>query len=466
MPVLAPRPGACLLVAAWLLAAAQHDDGEGSCPAGPAGESCRNNAARFSWRSFERCAIPAGSEIGEPLLVTVEEAKQRCGDEQSCTGFTFEGHDPDGPLSGAAIWVHLKSSFDCVDASWVAWRKVASTGTPPAPPATPRVEIEGTPRHLGSGEGQGVALCLLGQVRMLETTHFAMEQNMLSVLKPDVFLYGPKRPGDDDEGGPELYSLKDYVVDARWEVEDIRTSLYRETPGASRVIDLEYVEVQGNWFGNQCLDPPLRDNRPGSAICKYWSEHKCLQMIQDQEAQRGQQYAWVGISRFDFRWVAPHPPVELLEGRDAVWIPSGSDWEGGINDRHALMPRKHAEVYLGAWKSVTTGNAKDVMLETLGAMKVNGYPGPNTECFLRARLEYHDIDVERFPSVAYLTCTQRSKSRWTQCYGTATNDNPGWLYKDEMEHATRVAKCVRASWSERKMQDCLEDISYLYRGIR
>jgi len=176
--------------------------------------------------------------------------------------------------------------------------------------------------------------------------------------------------------------------------------------------------------------------------------------------------SFFAISRFDFRWIAPHPPLDLLREVDAVWIPSGSDWEGGINDRHAFMPRKYADAYLGAWALVTGGEAKDVMLDTLGAMKVNGYPGPNTECFLKARLAYNNINIERFPSVAYLTCTQREKSRWTQCSGTATNDAPGWLYKDEMEHATRIAKCVRSSWTQKKMDDCKEDISRLYRGFR
>lgn len=305
---------------------------------------------------------------------------------------------------------------------------------------------------------------MTGQVRMLGTTHLAMEQYLLGVLKPDVFLYGPEDPGRED--GPELYGLKNYVVEARWEQEDIRTQLYQETQSAGRVIDLEYLEVQGNWFGNQCLDPPLRDNRPGSAICLYYNQKKCLDMIREHEEERGDPYEFVAVSRFDFRWISPHPPLEFLRDVDAVWIPSGSDWEGGLNDRHALMQRKHADVYLGAWKMVTEGEAKDVMLDTLGSMKVNGYPGPNTECFLKARLAYHNINVERFANVAYLTCTQRVKSRWTQCYGTATNDAPGWLYKEEMEHATRIAKCVRSSWTAKKFEDCKEDISHLYRGFR
>merc|ERR1711879_355066 len=191
-----------------------------------------------------------------------------------------------------------------------------------------------------------------------------------------------------------------------------------------------------------------------------------MNLILDSELERGRPYEWVIISRTDFRWMAPHPPLELLTDEDAVYIPSGSDWEGGINDRHVVMRRRFAEAYMSGWKLITEGKAKEVMLSTLGSMKVMGYPGPNTENYLKARLAHYRIPVERFPNVAYLTCTQRDKSRWTQCSGTASNDAPGWLYKEEMEHATRVAQCVRSAWSRRKMEDCKDDISHLYRGFR
>lgn len=399
----------------------------------------------------------------------MDAAKERCGALEACVGFTFEGNDPDGPLSGGPVWVHLKSSFDCLDAEWVAYKKALrrSAVKAPAAPSPSSLEEEEEEEHavaLPAGEGYGVALCLSGQIRMLQTTAAAMEQNLLSVLRPEVFMYGPRERGQPD--GPELYQLEPYVTASRWEDEDIRTRLYSETRNPGRVIDLEYLEVQGNWFGNQCLSPALRDNRPGSAVCMYYNQQKCLDMIRDHEAQRGRPYEWIVVSRTDFRWVAPHPPLEMLAEKDAVWIPTGSDWEGGINDRHAVMRRKYAEQYLSGWSLISKGQAKDVMLETLGSMKVMGYPGPNTECFLRARLAHFKVPVERFPNVAYLTCTQRIKSRWTQCSGTSINDAPGWLYKEEMEHAMRVSKCVRSAWTRRKMADCLDDISHLYRGIR
>merc|ERR1712232_142669 len=110
--------------------------------------------------------------------------------------------------------------------------------------------------------GSGVAVCFFGQVRMLQVTAAAIEQNVLAVLRPEVFIYGPRRAPD--EGEPELYELGKYVVASRWETENIRWRLYNETRNARQTI-LDYFEVQGNWISNACLTTrPLRDKRPGS----------------------------------------------------------------------------------------------------------------------------------------------------------------------------------------------------------
>ena len=180
------------------------------------------------------------------MLVTLAEAKDHCEAQGACAAFTFEGDDVRGPLSGNPVWVHFKTAFDCVDVPWVAWRKVRGVDSrapgPPPDSEDSEGDSEGS-RALSpfTGTGTGVALCLLGQVRMLSHTHVALEQHLLQVLQPDVFLYGPR--GSEEEPAPELYSLRDYVVEERWEVESIRDNLYADTHDASRVIDLEYVQV-------------------------------------------------------------------------------------------------------------------------------------------------------------------------------------------------------------------------------
>jgi hypothetical protein len=43
------------------------------------------------------------------------------------------------------------------------------------------------------------------------------------------------------------------------------------------------------------------------------------------------------ISRSDFVWLCPHPPLSLLD-REAIWVPDGEYW-GGLPDRHLVVSR-------------------------------------------------------------------------------------------------------------------------------
>ena len=43
------------------------------------------------------------------------------------------------------------------------------------------------------------------------------------------------------------------------------------------------------------------------------------------------------ITRSDFVWLCPHPPLSVLD-RSAIWFPNGEHW-GGLNDRHLVVSR-------------------------------------------------------------------------------------------------------------------------------
>jgi hypothetical protein len=87
---------------------------------------------------------------------------------------------------------------------------------------------------------------------------------------------------------------------------------------------------------------------------------RCLTLVGEREAATGVPYTHVVHSRLEDVWLRPHPPLALLpvreaDGREAVWIPSGEDYYGGINDRHAVMSRAAAEFYLRRWDYVING---------------------------------------------------------------------------------------------------------------
>ena len=87
---------------------------------------------------------------------------------------------------------------------------------------------------------------------------------------------------------------------------------------------------------------------------------RCLTLVGEREAATGVPYTHVIHSRLEDVWLRPHSPLALLpvreaDGREAVWIPSGEDYYGGINDRHAVMSRAAAEFYLRRWDYVING---------------------------------------------------------------------------------------------------------------
>jgi len=57
-------------------------------------------------------------------------------------------------------------------------------------------------------------------------------------------------------------------------------------------------------------------------------------------------YGRIVHTRLDLQWLRPHPPLRLLAASQA-WVPSGEDYYGGLNDRHAVLSRTQAEVSTG-----------------------------------------------------------------------------------------------------------------------
>eukprot|EP00966_Prymnesium_polylepis_P283520 6550576-Prymnesium_polylepis.1 len=80
----------------------------------------------------------------------------------------------------------------------------------------------------------------------------------------------------------------------------------------------------------------------------------CLGTISAHERRSSRLYERVVHSRLEYVWLAPHPPLALLEPRH-VWIPSGEDYYLGYNDRHAVMNRSTADIYFGRWRHILDG---------------------------------------------------------------------------------------------------------------
>ena len=105
-------------------------------------------------------------------------------------------------------------------------------------------------------------------------------------------------------------------------------------------------------------------------------------MILDEEKKRGQKFEWWIHTRSDLHWLADHPPLTLL-GPEVIWIPRGQDY-GGMNDRHAVVPRRHIHKYFGLWQGMQDGNFMNFLANLTNAC--SGTTDINSEGLLLAHL--------------------------------------------------------------------------------
>lgn len=134
--------------------------------------------------------------------------------------------------------------------------------------------------------------------------------------------------------------------------------------------------------------------------------HRLRLLLRATERRRGATYRRVVVSRLDYIWLAPHPPLSLLE-ESCAWVPQAED-AGGLADRHAVLSREHAEAYLGRWEMIIDGRIMKLLPSlrqgTAERMTLTG------ERALADVLSALRIPVCRFAPTAYLACCAWSSS--------------------------------------------------------
>ena len=164
-------------------------------------------------------------------------------------------------------------------------------------------------------------------------------------------------------------------------------------------------KCRGIYLGNTIFAPVL-----GSAklhvLRQLHDIHRCINLIGRTELSLGHAYDRIVHTRLEFVWLRPHPPLSLLE-QHAVWIPSGEDYYGGLNDRHAVLSRAAAEVYMRRWDLIVDGSIMKIDPQLRAGAVTNGISFQDEN--LVARLRQHiQFPLRRFPAVAFLGCCAKS----------------------------------------------------------
>ena len=173
------------------------------------------------------------------------------------------------------------------------------------------------------------------------------------------------------------------------------------------------------------------------------------------ERAAGRRYAHVVHSRVEYMWLHPHPPLELL-APPHVWIPAGEDYGGGLNDRHALLPRAAAQVYFRRWDAIVSGEIMRIDPQLRGGLIRNAY-AVQGDFFIRTMLRFYNFSVRRFAGTAALRCCEGAC--WSHaCYRRALPTAAGLtsLISSRPDNATLTVTTralVRSAFGDEEHRD-------------
>eukprot|EP00930_Biecheleria_cincta_P072709 TRINITY_DN60065_c0_g1_i1.p1 TRINITY_DN60065_c0_g1~~TRINITY_DN60065_c0_g1_i1.p1 ORF type:complete len:345 (-),score=43.15 TRINITY_DN60065_c0_g1_i1:47-1081(-) len=238
---------------------------------------------------------------------------------------------------------------------------------------------------------RSVAICIAGLLRTLPDVAESIQKFLVGPLDADLFISGPL-----EATGDWISALANFptLAQVRLERENVTRFLTSSKGDGWR----NTVHIKGNWLG--CYEGDEDRNtmrRWGAGLCLIYSQKQCLDMITDWESKRGKQFERVIFSRPHFRWVGPHIPLRYLNSTQ-IWVVDGED-NGGINDRHWVIPRDVMPIMLGAW---------DMLVDGRVAAMLRGIELPwlHAELFFGILIMRNGLQerMQRFPVLGYLLC--------------------------------------------------------------
>jgi len=200
------------------------------------------------------------------------------------------------------------------------------------------------------------------------------------------------------------------------------------------------LQINGMWQG--LIQSP--DPQPGHSSLLFFCRWLLLQGLkQDDVLHRYDRFV---ITRSDFVWLCPHPPLSILD-RGAIWFPDGEHW-GGLNDRHLVVSRADVVDCLNLIEDILLEPSQ--LYRELEYMKGRPAWQNNIEQFIAHHLRRKGLfdKVKTFPYVMYLARQIGDDTRtWTLGdYEPAVGHYI--KYKDEFRTASAYATIIksRADW--------------------
>lgn len=255
-------------------------------------------------------------------------------------------------------------------------------------------------RKIANPENERVAICIEGPSRRLQTeTLQQMKKLVIDPLNADVFVV---------VSTPNMYrGISDAHVSTtpeavEKEMIDILTAgLGTDVVAGTQIFQDPSFHFMVNWFYSTVPNPEwwmdvwslfikrtsCKYTNPDEMLAKcfpddstwmrenstrvsnnkkihpgLWNLHAkqyCRDLIVEHEGRNNFVYDRVIYVRNDLFFAVPHPPLNVMS-KDLAWIPETHDWTG-YNDRHAVLSRKHIDLYFGPLDLILNGQMERFM---------------------------------------------------------------------------------------------------------
>eukprot|EP00746_Dinoflagellata_sp_MGD_P118394 gnl/MRDRNA2_/MRDRNA2_54564_c0_seq1.p1 gnl/MRDRNA2_/MRDRNA2_54564_c0~~gnl/MRDRNA2_/MRDRNA2_54564_c0_seq1.p1 ORF type:complete len:666 (+),score=91.41 gnl/MRDRNA2_/MRDRNA2_54564_c0_seq1:166-2163(+) len=262
-------------------------------------------------------------------------------------------------------------------------------------------------------EAKGVAICISCQLRNADTLSVNFADHVLKPLgaSTNVTIFWVM---DISEIVPHAE-----LIYKAWN----RTYVPIKVPVQERHGDDLWAQIQdasassGNWSIN------FKTFQEGQMLIREYFKHHCYIAITEEERRRRHKYDWWIHTRSDMHWLADHPSLPLLNP-EFIWIPRGMDW-GGINDRHAAVPRRHVHGYFQTWSDLLARHFRSFLTSIVAQFYTKNFI--NSERLLLLHLIFNASVIGRFSSIAAIQCC------FTNCTSTKSGQagRPSLLWDNE-----------------------------------
>mmetsp|Transcript_80490 Transcript_80490/g.260672 ORF Transcript_80490/g.260672 Transcript_80490/m.260672 type:complete len:453 (-) Transcript_80490:439-1797(-) len=267
-----------------------------------------------------------------------------------------------------------------------------------------------------------LAICTAGWVRSLEQPS-VLRRQLTAIVKPHT------QPAGGGWSVDLLYELTQEVDDFVHErITKLRTAIeeaIRATSmgnGMVRLRSLKVMLAQEEEFqmklrlrsGFSTDSAVSRRMSRHTAVLQLWGWQSCLDSIQHSEMAMNVKYKLVVRHRADSYWFLPMPSIAAIQSSlmaedtdDLPLLAPSFGAYGGVNDRFAIMPRKYAESYFGAFDTIVTSAQWHRVCDVRSfsrrhVRQISNVTGPamcglSLEAFLLSLLVSFDILVLRRP---------------------------------------------------------------------